>query len=251
MKKISFKNNDNKKIFGTLSIPNKKSSEMNIIVHGFSTTKDGGSKITAKILTKNKINNLTIDLDDIGESEPAFEDMTITKYAKTIISTIKYLEKKGFKHINIIGTSTGALSTMVAALKYPKINSIILRSASPYDGEWFKKHVGGSKGLDRWKKKGFIPYKTTRGIKKIKYGYYTDALKYNMYKLAKNIKVPTTLIHGRNDNNIPYKNAKKLARNFSKAKFITINGADHTLGVNGDYKESQNIILNCIWKVRK
>lgn len=245
--KIHFKNRRNEKIVGILRIPDKKSSEITILVHGFLSSKDAGSKHVAEYLEKNHVNSLAIDLDDFGESEPKFEDMTTTKYADTIISAVHYCEHKDFKYINIIGTSSGGLSSMAAVLKYPKINSLILRSTSAFDAEWFKKYVGGAKGLIRWKDSGYIPYKD----KRIKYDYYVDSLKYNMYKQAKDIKVPTLIIHGTKDFDIPLKSVLRLAKNFSKAKLLTIEGADHSLGVNGNYDKSQKIILEWMRKMRK
>jgi len=164
--KINFKNNRNENIVGVLNVPDKKSSEITIIIHGFSSNKDGGSKITANIFTKNKMNSLAIDLDNMGESEPNFEDMTLTKYADTIISAIKYCEQKGFNKVNLIGTSTGGLSVMITALKYPKINSIILRSASPSDAEWYKNYAKRREGMNVWKQKGYMKYTCVNGKKK-------------------------------------------------------------------------------------
>jgi pimeloyl-ACP methyl ester carboxylesterase len=172
--KITFQNKDNKKIIGTLNIVDKKSASISIIIHGFSSNKDRGSKKVSQVLSKNKINNLAIDLDNRGESEPIFEDMTITKYVKTILCAVNYCQNKKFTKINVIGTSSGALSAMALALKYPKINSLnslILRSASPSDAEWFKEYVGGNKGIANWKKKGYILYSGKSGTKKIKYAY--------------------------------------------------------------------------------
>jgi|SRR3989339_213921 len=249
--KIHFKNNRDERIVGVLTTPNKKSSEINIIIHGFTSNKEYGSKITAELLAKNNINSLTIDLNDCGESESKFEEMTITRYVDTILCAIHYCEKKGFRIINLIGTSSGGLLVMVAALKYPNLNSLILRSTSAFDAEWFKEFAGGNKGLAEWKKKGYIQYKNKNAIKKLKYDYYKDALKYNMYKKSKNIKIPTLIIHGTKDPVIPIKNTIKLAKNFPKAKLVKIEGADHTLGVNGDYTESQNIILEWIRKAGK
>jgi len=244
--KISFQNKDKERIVGMLDIVDKKSPAISIIIHGFSSNKDGGSKYVANALSSSKINSLLIDLDNQGESEPVFEDMTITKYAETILYAVKYCKDKGFTKINIIGTSTGGLHAMVFAIKYLGINSLILRSASPSDAEWFKKYVGGNKGIENWKKRGYTKYLDKSGTKRIKYAYYKDALRYDMYKKAKDIKIPTLMIHGTKDTVIPITAAYKLKKNFPKAKLVTIKGADHSLGVDGDYSLSQKEIIDWI-----
>jgi len=71
-----------------------------------------------------------------------------------------------------------------------------------------------------------------------------------MYKKAKDIKVPTLIIHGSADTNVPLKFAVKLAKNFPKAKLVIIKGADHGLGVNGNYQESQQKIIEWLKKER-
>jgi hypothetical protein len=244
--KVQFRNSENKKIIGIMNIVDKKSPQITIIIHGYSSNKDGGSKITADLLKKNKINNITIDLDNMGESEPEFEDMTITRYAETIYSAVKYCRDKGFTKINIIGTSTGGLSAMAFAIKHPIINTLILRSASASDAEWFKNYVGGDEGLAEWKNKGYIIYLSPKGPKKIKYSYYKDALRYDMCKKAKEIKIPTLMIHGTKDSIVPIETALKLKKNFPKAKLVTIKGADHSLGIEGDYSQSQKLIVDWI-----
>ncbi len=249
--KIHFKNRRNEKIVGILKVPNKKSGEISILIHGFTSNKNSGSMIIGTILQKNRLNSLAIDLDNCGESSPNFEEMTLTKYSETIIDAIKYCEKLGFKKINIIGTSSGGLSTMIAALKYKKINSLILRSTNPSDAEWFKKRVGGAKGVALWKKNGFYIRNGKYGIKRVGYCYYADSLTHNMYKEARKIKIPTIILHGTSDDVVPISRVKKLVKNFPKAEFKIIEGGDHSLGVNGDYSESSKIIVDWLKKEKK
>ena len=71
--KINFKNNRNEKIVGILSVPDKKSPEITIIIHGFSSNKDGGSRFTAGILAKHRLNSIAIDLDNCSLSKYTFD----------------------------------------------------------------------------------------------------------------------------------------------------------------------------------
>lgn len=248
--KVHFQNRRNEKIVGILKIPDKKSNEITIIIHGFAANRNGGSAITAKLLENNKFNSFIFDLDNCGESEPKFEESTPSKNVQTILDSINYCKNLGFKKINIIGTSSGGFLAMAVALNYSKINSLILRSTSASDAEWFKKNYG-SKKIALWKKDGYYLRQGKLGLKKVGYCYYEDALKYDFYKNAKKIKIPTLVIHGTNDNVVQLKYTKKLLENFPKAQLKVIKGADHSLGVNGDYSESQKAIIDWLKKEKK
>ncbi|UZE93972.1 MAG: alpha/beta fold hydrolase [Candidatus Pacearchaeota archaeon] len=247
MKKIFFKNKFNEKICGVIDEPSPE-KKIIILIHGFSSNKDKGTKIIAEELGKNKINTLRIDLDNLGESEPKFEFATITKYIGVVESAIKFCKDKGYKKISLLGTSTGGLVAMATTLKHPELKFLILRSPTSSNDEDVLL-MKGKKGLKKWKEQGYTYHIKSDGTKhKIRYEFVEDGHQYTMYDKVKNIKIPTLIIQGTDDECVNPENTKKLTKNFPDAKLELIKGADHSLGINENYEKSLKILINWLKK---
>ena len=243
MEKVFFNNYNNEKICGILEELDSEKQEIIILVHGFSSSKEGGAKIVAEELGKNNINSLRIDLDDWGESEPKFENATITRYIETVKSAIDFCRRLGYKEVNLLGTSTGGLVVTATVLKYPEIKRLILRSPSSSNDKDVLS-MWGAENLKKAKENGYIYHIKSNGLKrKIKYDFIKDGHKYTMYDKVKDIKIPTLIIQGTKDEAIPYKDTEKLAENFPLVTFELIKGADHSLGIDGDYTKSLEILI--------
>jgi alpha/beta superfamily hydrolase len=104
-----------------------------IVVHGlFPNGKcKPESNLIASMLLKNKINVLTIDLRNYGNSSTTskYENLGLTEY-KDVLGAFDFLNKNGFKKnkIGLLGVSLGGASVLFAAEKEPKINAIWLDS---------------------------------------------------------------------------------------------------------------------------
>ena len=161
--KIFFENSQGLKICGILEEPNNNKEEIVIIVHGYSSNKNGYSaKQIAEELIKRNMNSFRIDLDGCGESEGEFENQTITSTVDDISSAIELMKKRGYKKIDLFGSSAGGLSVMATALKHPEINRIGLKApVSDYSSQILRKH--GQKYLDEWKEKGYSFYESGNG----------------------------------------------------------------------------------------
>ena len=105
-----------------------------IIVHGiFPNGKcKPESNLIASLLIKNKINALTIDLRNYGQSSKnsKYENLGLTEY-KDVLGAFDFLKKIGFKEnqIGIHGISLGASSAIFAAEKESSIQAIWLDSS--------------------------------------------------------------------------------------------------------------------------
>lgn len=240
--KIFFKNSKEQKICGILEEPNENKEEVVVIVHGYSTDKNRSSaKQMAEELTQRKINSFRIDLDGCGESEGEFENQTITSAADDISSAIELMKNKGYKKIDLFGSSAGGLSAMAAALKHPEINKIALKSpVSDYPAQKLRKH--GQKYIDDWKEKGSTIYTSGDGRQlKVNYTFFEDAKKHVMYDKVKDIKCPALIIHGTKDDTVNIEDSRKLVKGFPNAKLIELKGADHALAINGDRTQSNKL----------
>ena len=104
-----------------------------IVVHGiFPNGKcKPESNLIASLLIKNKINALTIDLRNYGQSATVseYEHLGLSEY-KDVLGAFDFLHKIGFNknHIGLHGISLGGTSVIFAAEKEPAIKAIWLDS---------------------------------------------------------------------------------------------------------------------------
>ena len=84
--------------------------------------------------------------------------------------------------------------------------------------------------MAEWKEKGLIirdaKDRNSRGLK-LNYSFVEDYRKYDTYKLAREIKIPTLIIHGDADESVPMSQSQKLAKIIPNAKLVLVEGADH------------------------
>ena len=132
--KVFFKSRQNDiKISGWLfnHYPNRP---IVIIVHGlFPNGKcKPESNLLASLLLQNKINAMTIDLRNYGESSyvSAYENLGLSEY-KDVLGAYDFLNNNGYeKHqIGLLGISLGGASVIFAAEKEPNIKAVWLDSS--------------------------------------------------------------------------------------------------------------------------
>ena len=61
-----------------------------------------------------------------------------------------------------------------------------------------------------------------------------------------NLRIPTLIVHGDSDNDVPYSQSQKLVSILSNAKLITVKGADHRYTGDGQAEEMLNAFYNFI-----
>ena len=67
--------------------------------------------------------------------------------------------------------------------------------------------------VQEWKEKGFMYYTTTKGEKlKLNYSFFEDAEKVKSYEEAAKITIPTIIVHGDKDKNVPIEQSKELTK---------------------------------------
>ncbi len=105
------------------------------------------------------------------------------------------------------------------------------------------------KELEEWKRKGYRYYVSGDGRKlRLNYTFYKDFKKNNGYEAAKQIKVPTLIVHGDKDESVPVKQSKKIASIIRDCKLEIIKGADHRYSEPEHRKRMLNLISKFIIK---
>lgn len=179
-----------------------------------------------------KYNVLIIDLPGFGDSAEPKEVWSIYDYSEMVNELLKELK---IKNPILIGHSFGGKISLVYAIKYNPKKIVLL--ASPY-----KKNI----------KKPTLKMKIYKTVKKIPLlnkleGFVKNHVGSTDYKNAsemmkkilvnhvnldlteevKNIKCPTLLIWGTNDNAVSYEDGKTLEKLIPNAGLVTYEGCTH------------------------
>lgn len=224
--KINFKSSDGDNIVGILNDSGKKEWIV-LFVHGFNSTKNHKHFLPIiDKLSKIGISTFRFDIYGQGESDGKLEDLTISKAVDNTLQAIKYIEKIGYKNIGIVGTSFGGFVSIIVASMYKKLKFLALKSpVSDYNLQ--VKSIASDEDIKMWKEKGYVNYGDADQFVRLNYSFYLDIKKYNAYKVGKEIKAPTFIVHGDSDKTVSIKQSEKLSNVINNAKLKIILGADH------------------------
>ena len=104
----------------------------------------------------------------------------------------------------------------------------------------------GKEKLQEFEKQGFVPYfsNTTKELLKVNFDYIIKSYPYSMYEHAKEVQIPVLIIQGDKDEDVDPEAAKRAVKFFPNAKLYMVKGAGHHLGVNGDFSEAHNVLVD-------
>ncbi len=215
MKKKIFFNVGKTKLSGVLHLPNRKSNDVILMLHGFTGTKDEKHmQYVAKNFEKKGFAVFRFDFFAHNETSGKFADLSVNEEVIEAKEAIKLLRNLGYKNIFVIGHSLGGL----VALKIAHlVKAIVLWAPSIFFKETFE-HVVGKDKIKEVMIKGF----TNLAPKYWGYdwkGYYTPFKFTKKFwlerkninpKFLQNIKAPVRIIHGSKDDVVFLEYSKKL-----------------------------------------
>lgn len=234
MKKVYFYNKQKEKLAGVLHLPQKKSTSAVIICHGYASSKDN-KESWAEEICEADISVLRFDFSGHGESEGLLEDLTISKVVGDLRSAIDFLQSLKYTSFGATGHSLGGAVCAIAASTDKRIKAIAPVSAPSDFRELFDtlENMLGRNFAAYWKKNKYI-YLYDR---KMKYGFYENAIKYDTKKIMEKITCPMLLIHGDADSIVPVSQSINAFRLANKPKQLEIiRGADHNFE-NSNYEK--------------
>lgn len=240
--KVFFNNSKSQKICGILEEPDKNSTRVVILIHGYSSNKDRTStRGVAEELNGRGINSLRIDLNGCGESEGEFKYQTITSSVDDTEAAINYLKNTGYQQIELFGSSAGGLTAMATAVRHPEITRLGLKCpVSDYLSQKVRRM--GEKKINEWRKTGTTIYISGQGKEKeVDYSVFDDYKNHVMFDKVSAIKCPTLIVHGHADGIVDIEDSKKVVKNFPNAKLIIIPGANHTFDKSEDNERVKKI----------
>ena len=240
--KIFFNNTKRDKLCGILSSPkNKKINSIIILCHGFSSQKNSGSNLAISDKLK-EVGFATFRFDFFahGESDGLFENLTITEAVEDVLSAINYLKNQGYKKIGLEGSSFGGGAALMAASRSKDIYVVAVKC--PVSSYLEFRDYTNPELIANWKKVGYA----YRENKKLNYSFYKDIQKNIVYEVAKNIKIPTLIVHGDADMEVSVNQSIKTAGLIPNCNLEIIKGANHYFEDKKHFEKMVNLITNFV-----
>lgn len=244
--KLFFDNGSGIRLCGLLRTPEKHTEKIVILAHGFSSHKNKTKYVRfADDFAKKGIATLRFDFFAHGESEGAYEDISISEGANDILKAIELAKTKGFSKIGLIGVSFGGISSAIAASKTADLESLILICpVSDYKELWIERI--GDDGINEWKRTGYYEYYDHEGNLqgKIRYEFLADSENNIVYDIADKISAPTLIIHGTADKTVPFAQSEKTAKLIGSCILEPIEGAGHQFEEKEHFERMISLAVN-------
>jgi len=227
--KLFFKTRKGMKLCGILSDPClNEEAPIITLCHGFSTSKDGRTYVRLEeILNDNALATFRFDFFGHGESEGAFENITISEAVENIHAALHFVKESKYKKLGLFGSSFGGMASIIEASKIKDLFVLALKSpVSDYLGLVIARDH--NQKIREWKEKGFIHVTGSDGCSlRLNYSFFKDAEKMNGYASASQITCPTLIVHGDKDETVPIKQSQKTMTLLKNGRLEIIKGADH------------------------
>ena len=198
-----------------------------IIIHGFTGHSEERHIIAVqKTLNEIGVATLRADMYGHGKSDGKFEDHTLFKWLTNIMAVVDYAKKLDFvTDIYMTGHSQGGLAVMLAAaMERDIVKALIPLSPAAMIPELARS--GELLGLK------FDPENIPEELE----SWDGRMLKGNYARVAQTINVedyidwyqkPVLIIHGDQDEAVPYKYSVRFSKQYKNCKLVTIPGDNH------------------------
>ena len=255
MKKEIIKNRKGENIIVVIE-KTENSKGLAFTMHGL-----GGFKEQPHVLSMAKSfsdNNFTVvrfdTTNSIGESGGKLENATISNYFQDLEDVIKWSQSQNWyqEPFWLSGHSLGGFSVAFFTINYPEKVKAIVPISAVVSGELFTQTEEMKEVLESWKKTGLREWESSTQpglIKRLKYDFIEDCLKYDLLKDAHKIKCPVLLIVGDRDETTPLKHQKIFFNSLSAEKEIhIIKDLKHTPREKHHLEELESIMGKWIQK---
>ena len=241
---LSFRDSDGRLVSAQVAEPRGKPEGVVILCHGFLSTKHSNTnRRLTELLVPQGMSTFSFDWFGMGESEGSFADITVGRCCDQLEQAYAFISRQGYQQVGLIGSSFGGLISILVARQYPQLFALGLKCPVPDFPELLRLEFG-EEGMQHWKATGEIP-NVAGGDKPItlRYDFYEDCLKFNVYQAAEAIKSPTLIVHGDQDELVPLHQIQRLAGAITTEKQLCLlEGANHHFGRPEDFRKMTTLL---------
>jgi len=226
--KIVFEN-QGEKIIGVLTLPDSKTNNLILLVHGFTGNMNGPEDLYKRLAYKLTENGFAVYRFNFRFTSDSFEDyhrMTITGEIDDLKLLIKEFSKR-YDKIGVIGESLGG---SISILGYsPKVNCMVLFYPAIFYKENIANRWSSDEEIRELNKKGVLPWVRSSG-QKLYVGkkFIEEVHKIEVFSKIQKIKCPILFVHGNVDKTVSFTESERAFKIANEPKRIEIiEGANH------------------------
>ncbi len=232
--RISFKSKDGVTLRGILTTPGEKAKEAVIFAHGITGEKDEGGLYAklSRLFAGKGVESLRFDFRGHGESGGKPWTVTIKGELDDLAAAVDLVRARGYEKVAIIGFSFGGGITVLYAGRKPRNVSCItllcpvldyrktfLEPETAEAAKWFSPEaIARAKRTGRLDLAGFP----------LGHGLLKELSRYKPGQTLLKLEVPCLIIHGTDDNMVPYTVARYYGRKYEKGEFLSVKRASHS-----------------------
>ena len=208
---LTFYDRHGHRIAGVMSTPDRPTTRLAVLCHGFLSGKNSTTnKTLTRLLNQQGLANLRFDFFGQGESDGPFEELTTSLAVHQAHAALDLVAARGYGRIGLVGSSFGGLVAILTAAQRRDIACLALKCPVVDFAEELRLTFGLEE-LAQWKATNTIP-NIMGGLDRVRlrYNFYEDCLGQIAYGPAERITVPTLIVQGEKDECVPHHQSRRL-----------------------------------------
>lgn len=245
---LTFHDRHGHAIAAILSTPDRRTTSLAVLCHGFLSNKNSTTnKTLTRLLNEQGIATFRFDFFGQGDSDGPFEEITTTVALHQAEAALDLMAVRGYDRIGLVGSSFGGLVAILAAARRRNLACLALKCPVVDFAEELRLTFGLDE-LAQWQATDTVP-NIMGGPDRIglRYDFYEDCLRQIAYGPAERIAVPTLIVQGERDECVPLHQSQRLYDALRGPKRLDLlPEADHQFTREDDFRQMTTSISDWI-----
>ena len=209
-----------------------KSSRLWFFLHGLNSHRRGEKALYfARQVARRGEAFASLDLTGHGDSEGGLLGLSLSRNLRDVERGLRFVGKEAgpFASVCLVGSSMGGLTALwYSALNPGKIAAnLVVAPAFEIAGRLLLS-LGRGKA-QKWREEGKTHLVTEYAEFDLGYGFVEDEAHYPIATLVRKLKTATLILHGTQDETVPYQLSKNFTQKVEVSKLTLIAEGDHRL----------------------
>jgi len=243
---LTFHDHHGHSIAAILSAPDRPTTRLAVLCHGFLSSKNSTTNRTlTRLLNERGIATFRFDFFGQGDSDGPFEEITTTLAVHQAHAALNLVTARGYDRIGLIGSSFGGLVAILTAAQRRDIACLALKCPVVDFAEELRLTFGLEE-LARWQATNMIPNIMGGPHRvRLRYDFYEDCLRQIAYSSSERVTVPTLIVQGEQDECVPLHQSRRLHDSLGGLKKLELlPDADHQFTRREDFHQMTTSISN-------
>lgn len=246
---LTFHDHHGHGIAAILSTPDRSTTRLVVLCHGFLSGKNSTTNRTlTRLINERGLATFRFDFFGQGDSDGPFEEITTTLAVHQTETALDLVTARGYDRIGLVGSSFGGLVAILTTARRRDIACLALKCPVVDFAEELRLKFGPEE-LARWQTTDTIPNITGGSDRvRLRYGFYEDCLRQIAYRPAEGITVPTLIVQGEQDECVPLHQSQRLHDALGGPKQLDLlPGADHQFTRGDDFRRMTTSISSWLY----